>query len=243
MPNYRLTMSYDGTNRPGWQRLAPNDRSIQGRLEAALTELFGQPVEVNGSGRTDAGVHAAGQVASFTAPERDPEELLRRLRHLLPADIGALTLEQAPPRFHARLSAVGKTYVYRIWNSPVPDVFARRFRVCVPQRLDDEAMRRAAADLVGTHDFTSFCVRGKKSAVRTLTELSVRREGDALTLTFSADGFLHHMVRILTGTLLEVGLGKRPAGSMPALLAEKRRAAAGQTAPAAGLCLMEVRYP
>ena len=156
---------------------------------------------------------------------------------------GALTLEQAPPRFHARLSAVGKTYVYRIWNSPVPDVFARRFRVCVPQRLDEEAMRRAAADLVGTHDFTSFCVRGKKSAVRTLTELSVRREGDALTLTFSADGFLHHMVRILTGTLLEVGLGKRPAGSMPALLAEKRRAAAGQTAPAAGLCLMEVRYP
>ena len=237
MPNYRLTLSYDGTNRPGWQRLAPNDRSIQGRLEAALTELFGQPVEVNGSGRTDAGVHAAGQVASFTAPERDPEELLRHLRHLLPADIGALT------RFHARLSAVGKTYVYRIWNSPVPDVFARRFRVCVPQRLDDEAMRRAAADLVGTHDFTSFCVRGKKSAVRTLTELSVHREGDALTLTFSADGFLHHMVRILTGTLLEVGLGKRPAGSMPALLAEKRRAAAGQTAPAAGLCLMEVRYP
>ena len=151
MPNYRLTLSYDGTNRPGWQRLAPNDRSIQGRLEAALTELFGQPVEVNGSGRTD-------------------------------------------------------------------------------------------ADLGGTHDFTSFCVRGKKSAVRTLTELSVRREGDALTLTFSADGFLHHMVRILTGTLLEVGLGKRPAGSMPALLAEKRRAAAGQTAPAAGLCLMEVRY-
>ena len=177
------------------------------------------------------------------SPASNRVELLRRLRHLLPADIGALTLEQAPPRFHARLSAVGKTSVYRIWNSPVPDVFARRFRVCVPQRLDEDAMRRAAADLVGTHDFTSFCVRGKKSAVRTLTELSVRREGDALTLTFSADGFLHHMVRILTGTLLEVGLGKRPAESMPALLAEKRRAAAGQTAPAAGLCLMEVRYP
>ena len=243
MRNLRLDICYDGTRYRGWQRLPGRDDTIQGKLETVLSRILEEPIEVSGSGRTDAGVHAAGQVASFTAPERDPEELLRRLRHLLPADIGALTLEQAPPRFHARLSAVGKTYVYRIWNSPVPDVFARRFRVCVPQRLDEEAMRRAAADLIGTHDFTSFCVRGKKSAVRTLTELSVRREGDALTLTFSADGFLHHMVRILTGTLLEVGLGKRPAGSMPALLAEKRRAAAGQTAPAAGLCLMEVRYP
>ena len=243
MRNLRLDICYDGTRYRGWQRLTGVEGTIQGKLETVLSRILEEPIEVSGSGRTDAGVHAAGQVASFTAPERDPEELLRRLRHLLPADIGALTLEQAPPRFHARLSAVGKTYVYRIWNSPVPDVFARRFRVCVPQRLDDEAMRRAAADLVGTHDFTSFCVHSKKSAVRTLTELSVRREGDALTLTFSADGFLHHMVRILTGTLLEVGLGKRPAGSMPALLAEKRRAAAGQTAPAAGLCLMEVRYP
>lgn len=241
---YRLTLSYDGTRYRGWQRLGGTDKTVQGQVEAALTEIFGQPLEIDGSGRTDAGVHASGQVASFTAPERPLASILSQLRHRLPEDIGALSLEYAPPRFHARLSATEKTYVYRVWNSEMPDVFGRRFRVQLAQPLQTEAMRAAAAVLLGTHDFSTFCGNRhlKKSAVRTLYRLDIDRDGNELRFTLSADGFLQHMVRILVGTLLEVGMGKRAPDSMPALLATKERALAGETAPAKGLCLMEVRY-
>ncbi len=241
---YRLTLSYDGTRYRGWQRLPEAGKTVQGRVEAALTEIFGEPVEIHGSGRTDAGVHASGQVASFTAPERPLPVVLARLRHLLPEDIGALTLEYAPARFHARLSATEKTYVYRVWNSETPDVFGRRYRVWIPQALDLEAMRTAAGLLLGTHDFLSFCANRhfKKSPVRTLRRLEIVREGEELRFCLTADGFLHHMVRILVGTLLEIGMGRREAASVPALLAARERALAGETAPAKGLCLTEVRY-
>ena len=241
---YCLRLAYDGTRYCGWQRLPGTDKSIQGRIEAALTELFGQPVTVDGSGRTDAGVHASGQVASFRAPEKPCAAALKRLRQLLPQDIGALSLDYAPDRFHARLCAREKTYVYRIWNSEAPDVFARRWRVQLARALDLDAMRQAAAALCGTHDFSSFCAnpRVKKSTVRTLRQLEMIRDGEEVQLRFTADGFLYHMVRILVGTLLEFGEGKREAASMPELLAARTRALAGETAPAKGLCLTEVRY-
>ena len=242
MGNYRLTLAYDGTRYHGWQRLA-GARTVQSTVETALTQIFAQPVEISGSGRTDAGVHARGQVASFAAPERDCASVLRQLRALLPTDIGALSLSPASARFHARLSATRKTYHYRIWNSEVPDVFERRWRVAFPQRLDEEAMHRAAACLIGRHDFGAFSSAGrKKSTVRTLKELSIVRTGDEICFVLTADGFLYNMVRILVGTLLEVGTGERTAESVAALLDGAPRAQAGKTAPARGLCLMEVRY-
>lgn len=245
MPNFRMTLSYDGTRYNGWQRQGNTPDTIQGRLETVLSDLLAQPVEVAGSGRTDAGVHARMQTASFRAKTDLPaSELLHRLRARLPGDIGVLTLEETAPRFHARLSCRGKTYVYRIWNSETPNVFERRYVYALPQPLDTAAMQCAAALLCGTHDYTSFCAnrRMKKSAVRTVTAITVERLGDEVRLTFSGDGFLYHMVRILTGTLLEVGLGQRDAGTMPDILAARDRSAAGPTAPARGLILWETRY-
>ena len=245
MPNYRLTLCYDGTRYNGWQRQGNTPDTIQGKVEAALGAILGQEIEVAGSGRTDAGVHARAQVASFRAKtDLPPEELLRALREALPKDIGALSLTEAAPRFHARLNCRGKTYVYRIWNSEAPDVFERRWRVAVPQPLDLTAMQTAAAALCGTHDYTSFCSnrRMKKSAVRTVDSIDVQRDGDEVRLVFTGDGFLYHMVRILAGTLLEVGLGERGADTMAEILDAKNRDAAGKTAPAKGLILWETYY-
>ena len=241
---YRLTLAYDGTRYRGWQRLPGTELTIQGKVEAALTDVFGRPIEIDGSGRTDAGVHAAGQVASFRAPALPLSTLLGRLRHLLPEDIGVLAADYAPDRFHARLSAVEKTYVYRVWNSELPDVFGRRFRTPVPQCLDLAAMEAGAALLLGTPDFMAFCANKhmKKSSVRTLRRLELLQEGEELRFELTADGFLYHMVRIIVGTLLEIGLGKRSPDCIPALLEGRNRALAGETAPARGLCLMEVRY-
>ena len=243
LQNYRLTLCYDGTRYQGWQRLPRNGMSIQGRVEQALSELFGLPIEISGSGRTDAGVHAMAQVASFRAPAQAPERVLARLRTLLPEDIGALSLEYAAPRFHARLCAAEKTYRYRIWNSEAPDVFERRWRVRVAQPLELCAMREAAGLLIGTHDFAAFCSNPqmKKSTVRTLKRVELTQRGAELQIDMTADGFLYHMARILAGTLLEVGLGKREAQSDPGLFGGPR-AAAGETAPAKGLWLMEVKY-
>lgn len=241
---YRLTLCYDGTRYRGWQRLPDTGLTVQGRVEAALSELFGCPIEISGSGRTDAGVHARAQVASFHGPERPLTPLLRQLRRLLPPDIGAVSLEYAADRFHARLCATEKTYVYRVWNSDAPDVFERRWRVPLPEPLDFAAMERAASFLTGTHDFLAFCSNRhyKKSSVRNLKRLEICRDGSEVRFILTADGFLYNMARILVGTVLEVGLGKRDAETVPALLEEKNRALAGPTAPAGGLCLWEVRY-
>lgn len=245
MPNFRMTLCYDGSRYNGWQRQGNTHNTIQEKLETALGTILGQPVEVVGSGRTDAGVHARAQTASFRAKTDWPTEaLLKELRAKLPGDIGVLELTEAPPRFHARLSCVGKTYVYRVWNSETPNVFERKYVYALPQPLDLAAMRRAAEALCGTHDYTSFCAnrRMKKSAVRTIEHIDVARVGEEVRLTFSGDGFLYHMVRILTGTLLEVGRGERDAAEMADILAAKDRTAAGKTAPAQGLILWETRY-
>ena len=240
---YRLTVSYDGTRYRGWQRL-PKGMTVQGRIEEALSEIFDRPVEIDGSGRTDAGVHAAGQVASFRAPFMPTEKLLAQLRHKLPEDIGVRSVDFAPERFHARLSAVEKTYCYRIWNSGEPDVFGRLFRVQMPQKLDLHAMEQAMALCLGQKDFAAFCSnpKMKKSTVRCLKRFALERKGEELCFTLTADGFLYNMVRILVGTVLEVGLGSRSLESIPPLFAQGVRANAGETAPAKGLCLMEVRY-
>ena len=245
MPNFRLTLCYDGTRYNGWQRQGNTPNTIQGKVEAALSDLLEQTVEVAGSGRTDAGVHARQQTASFRAKTKlPPADILAGLRERLPADIGALSLEEAQPRFHARLNCKRKTYVYRIWNSAAPNVFERKYLLPVQPPLDTEAMARAAAQLCGEHDFTSFCAnrRMKKSAVRRIDSIDLRRDGAELQLVFTGNGFLYHMVRILTGTLLEVGLGTREADTMDAILAAKSRDAAGPAAPANGLILWEAYY-
>ncbi|MBR4309298.1 MAG: tRNA pseudouridine(38-40) synthase TruA [Oscillospiraceae bacterium] len=240
---YRLTLSYDGTRFRGWQRL-PGGNTIQGRVEDVLTEIFDQPIEIHGSGRTDAGVHALGQVASFRAPQYDCSKLLAKLRHKLPEDIGVLSVEYAHDRFHARLSAVEKTYCYRVWNSSEPDVFGRLYRTQFPHELDHEKMRRAMELCLGQHDFLAFCSNKhfKKSSVRTLTRFDLSIKGSELRFTLSADGFLYNMVRILVGTVLEVGQGLREPESIPLLFSRRIREEAGETAPARGLCLMEVCY-
>ena len=245
MTNYKLTLCYDGTGYNGWQRQGNTKNTLQETLETALAGILGAPAEAAASGRTDEGVHALGQVVSFRADTALPaDEILCQLRSRLPADMGALSLEIAPPRFHARLSCKGKIYVYRVWNSVAPCVFERRYVYQVPEPLDESAMRAAAAALCGTHDYRSFCAakKMKHSTVRTVESIDLTRRGHELRLTFTGDGFLYNMVRILTGTLLDVGLGRRSAAEMPAILAAGDRAAAGPTAPARGLFLESVRY-
>ena len=245
MYNYKLTIQSDGTRYRGWQVQGNTDLTIQGKLEGVLSRLTGQLVEVHGSGRTDAGVHALGQVANVKLPHPvEPSELLGELNRYLPADIGVIAAEPAPERFHARLNARSKTYRYRIWNSAIPNVLERSYLYVLPEPLDVAAMERAAADLVGTHDFRSFCglKRFKKSTVRTITDISITQDGAEVRLEFTGNGFLMRMVRILAGTLVEVGLGQREADSMPAVLAAQDRAAAGPALPAQGLALVRVEY-
>lgn len=245
MYNYKLTIQYDGTRYRGWQVQGNTDQTIQGKLEGVLSRLTGQPVEVHGSGRTDAGVHALGQVANVKLPRPvEPSELLGELNRYLPADIGVIAAEPAPERFHARLNARSKTYRYRIWNSAIPNVLERSYLYALPEPLDVAAMERAAADLVGPHDFRSFCglKRFKKSTVRTIADIAITQDGAEVRLEFTGNGFLMRMVRILAGTLVEVGLGQREADSMPAVLDAQDRAAAGPALPAQGLALVCVEY-
>lgn len=244
MPNFKLILSYDGTRYRGWQRQGNTPDTLQGKLEGCLSRLLGQPVEAAGSGRTDAGVHARRQTVSFRAETAlTPAELLSRLREVLPEDVGAESLEIAPPRFHARLSCKGKTYCYRVWNSAAPCVFVRRYVHRVPEKLDDEAMARAGALLEGAHDFSAFRTgKSKKSALRRLDAVRVRREEGELRFYFTGDGFLYNMARILAGTLLEVGAGRMTPEQAAEALASRDRAKAGPTAPARGLTLWETVY-
>lgn len=244
MRNLRLDLCYDGTRYRGWQRLPGREDTIQGKLEAALSRILEEPIEISGSGRTDAGVHARGQVASFHCESAMAcGEILEKLRRYLPEDIGIYSCKDVSPRFHARLNAREKTYCYRIWNSDSPCVFERRYVAVMPERLDVEAMERAAELLLGQHDFSAFCgnAKMKKSTVRYLRSITITRQGEELRLTFTGNGFLQSMVRILTGTLIEVGRGQREAESIPALFGGKR-ADTGFLAPAQGLCLEEVFY-
>ena len=244
MRNLRLDLCYDGTRYRGWQRLPGKDDTIQGKLETTLSRILGEPIEISGSGRTDAGVHARGQVANFHCESTMPAtEILENLRRYLPEDIGIYSCREVSARFHARLNAKEKTYCYRIWNSELPCVFERRFAAQMPEKLDLEAMERAAALLCGEHDFSAFCgnAKMKKSTVRYIRRIEFVRTGEELQIFFTGNGFLHNMVRILVGTLVEVGRGERSVDSIPGLFGGKR-AEAGFLAPPQGLCLMEVFY-
>jgi len=244
MQNFKLTLSYDGSRYKGWQKQGNTPDTIQARLEAVLSRLLSQEIEVHGSGRTDAGVHARGQVCSFKAEtDIDLYVMLTKLREFLPEDIGAVALEKADMRFHARLSCQEKSYVYRIWNSDSPNVFERRYMYRFPQKLDQAAMEKAAKLLLGEHDFTAFSShRGNKSPVRRLKDIKIESLGDELRLTFTGDGFLYNMVRILTGTLLDVGTHKLSSNDIPAIFDSHSRQNAGFTAPAQGLTLWDVKY-
>lgn len=245
MQNFRMTLSYDGTRYRGWQKQGNTPNTLQEKMEATLSRLLGQPVEVNGSGRTDAGVHARMQVCSFRADtEKSPEELRLSLNRCLPEDIGCTALEKADPRFHARLSCREKTYLYRIWRGTAPDVFEHRFRWAFPDKLDMRSMLRAAELMCGTHDLTAFTSarKMKKSAVRTVNRIRFEEEENELRIFFTGDGFLYNTVRIMTGTLLEAGTGKRDPESIPQVFASQDRQCAGFTAPPQGLILWEVRY-
>jgi tRNA pseudouridine38-40 synthase len=244
MRNIRLDICYDGTRYRGWQRLANTDQTIQGKLETALSRILGENIEISGSGRTDAGVHAKGQVANFHTQSNMPcPEMLAQLRKYLPEDIGILGVKDCSDRFHARLNAKEKTYCYRIWNSESPCVFDRRYVYQLPEKLDLEAMEKAADHLLGEHDFSAFCgnPKMKKSTVRFICSIELRRCGEELRIYYTGNGFLQNMVRILTGTLIEVGRGERSAESIPELFGLKR-SEAGFLAPAQGLCLEEVFY-
>ena len=243
MRNLRLDICYDGTRYRGWQRLPGVEGTIQGKLETALSRILQETVTLSGSGRTDAGVHAAHQIANFHCESPKPcEEILHELRRYLPEDIGIYSCQEASPRFHARLNATGKTYRYRIWNSEDPCVFERRYLWALPDRLDVEAMNRAAQCLVGTHDFSCFCGNSKmkKSTVRRIDCISLTRQGQELLIAVTGNGFLQNMVRILVGTLVEVGTGQR-GEKLDSLFGQKREKA-GFLAPPQGLCLMEVTY-
>lgn len=244
MRNIRLDLCYDGTRYRGWQRLAGREDTIQGKLETALSRILGEDIEISGSGRTDAGVHALGQVANFHCESMMPtEQILEQLRQYLPEDIGVYSCKECAPRFHARLNAKGKTYLYRIHNSAVPCVFERRYVTVLPEKLDLQAMEIAASHLCGEHDFSAFCgnPKFKKSTVRTVHAVKIRQKDHELHIQFTGDGFIHNQVRIMVGTLIEVGRGERSADSLPMLFGRKR-SEAGFLAPAQGLCLKEVVY-
>lgn len=243
--NFMITLAYDGSRYSGWQKQGNTTNTIQGKLEKVLSAMFGCPVEIHGSGRTDAGVHAMAQTANFKADTKAaPEEICRYLRSYLPQDIGVLSVEEVDGRFHARLSAKRKTYRYRVWNSEVPNVFERKQMYICTDALDFEAMQAAAVYFLGEHDFRAFCSNPdlKKSSVRTIYRMELEQIGHEIRLTVTGNGFLYNMVRLIMGTLLEVGRGKVRPEEVPDIIASGERWRAGPMAPACGLCMMEVIY-
>lgn len=244
MTTLRLTVEYDGTEFRGFQ-WQPEVRTIAGVLESALGRLFAEPVKVTGAGRTDRGVHATGQVVSMTAQRGFPlDRLLVALNANLPQDCAARAAAEVDAGFSARFAALERTYVYAILNHPARRPLLGRYAWHVARPLDLDAMRAAAAPLLGTHDFRSFAtLEPGQPSTRTVRRLEVERRGDLLRIEIAADGFLHHMVRTIVGTLAECGMGRRSPGEVPALLKACERAAAGSTAPAHGLYLAGVRYP
>lgn len=270
MQNYRMIVQYDGTRYNGWQKLGDTDNTIQFKLEAVLERLVGSHVEVHGAGRTDAGVHARGQSAQFRLTDdqqnrvlklldqgsdtdearagegpKEAEDLIKSyLNRYLPDDIGVLSVQKAAPRFHSRYNASSKHYRYRIGTNRAAHVFDRKYVYEYEGKLDVAAMKVATIKLRGEHDFSSFNgnSRMKKSRVKTIYNIRITETEDEIDLDFFGSGFLQYMVRILVGTLIEVGEGKRDPQSIDSLLEARDRRLAGPTAPACGLILEEVRY-
>ena len=248
MPRFRLTLAYEGTDYAGWQ-VQPGQKTVQGVLEEAIEKITHQRVRVLASGRTDAGVHAMGQVVGFFVDTRlTPNDLTRALNAELPADVAVLDTEEAPDGFHPIRDAIAKRYRYVIRDGPVREVFQRRYGWGVRVRLDADAMHRAARALLGTHDFSSFQTSGapRPSSIRSVYHLDVRRgegaEFDVITIEIEADGFLYNMARAIVGTLVEVGRGAKAERWVNEVLQTADRRQAGPTAPPQGLFLLYVKY-
>ena len=245
MRNFQMILQYEGTRYQGWQKQESTENTIQGKLEHRLSKMVNEEVAVEGSGRTDAGVHAMGQVANFHCNTKMSEkEIMEYINTYLPEDIAVIALSEVNERFHARLNAKGKIYRYRVLNSEIPHIFDRRYVYQTEAVLDMERMQKAAEYLCGTHDFKAFTSnkKGKKSTVRRIDEIKIEKAGDEIWFTFSGNGFLYHMVRILMGTLLEVGRGEKSPEMIPEILEGKNREAAGELVPAKGLTLLKVLY-
>lgn len=245
MKRYKCIVAYDGTRFAGYQ-VQPNKITVQSEIETALTKLHkGTSVKITASGRTDAGVHARGQVIHFDSPLQIPESKWEiALNSSLRNDIVVMSVEEAAESFHARFDAVGKEYRYFVHRSGKSDPFKRNYAYHYPYSLNMPNMKKAAANLVGTYDFTSFCSAKTDvdEKVREISEIELYEEGEQLIFRFVGNGFLYNMVRILVGTLLEVGSGAREPNSMLEIIAKKDRSAAGKTAPAHGLYLWQVFY-
>ncbi len=248
MGNIKLTIAYDGTNYHGFQeQCGTGFKTVQEVLENKLSRLAGRQVRITGAGRTDAGVHARGQVVNFdsgtwTIP---PQRVACALNGMLPDDIAALESAAVPGSFHARFSATAKLYRYTIYNGKMPVPFHRLYSYHIPRPLDVAVMRAAARHLVGKHDFKAFRALGTpvKTTVRTLFDAAVSQKDGMVFIDLRADGFLYHMARMIAGTLIRVGLGRLPAAGISEILAGSDRFRAGPTAPARGLCLEKVEYP
>lgn len=264
--NIKLILQYDGSRYGGWQKQGNNQNTIQGKLESILERMTGKPAAVQGSGRTDAGVHALGQTANvhldesclrdnknpeflkiserFHGPDKFPRAVMEYLNQYLPDDIAVIEAEEVPERFHSRLNAVSKTYLYRVDTAGKRNVFERKFAYGLGEALDIDAMRKMGTFLVGSHDFFGFSSlkKTKKSTVRTLQSIEIEEKGSIVEISFTGDGFLYNMVRILTGTLLEAGLHRRTPESAAEVFRSLDRQQAGFTAPAEGLFLKCVQY-
>ena len=245
MKNFCLTIQYDGSRYKGWAKQKNLENTIQGKLENIMSKLFNKNVEVLGSGRTDAGVHAKGQVCNFHVDsDLGAQEVMDYANTYLPEDIAVVDAKEASERFHARYNVGSKKYVYTIDNASKPNVFQRKYTWNIPGKLNLKAMRIAASNLVGTFDFTSFTdlTKTNKSTIKTIEKIEIEKKGDFIFISVKGDGFLYHMVRIIVGTLVEVGKGERTPESIIATLKEKSRREAGALAPAKGLCLEKVYY-
>ncbi|MBQ0001862.1 MAG: tRNA pseudouridine(38-40) synthase TruA [Clostridiales bacterium] len=243
--NFKFTIAYDGSRYYGWEHQPNIDLTIQGKMESVLSQMVGEEIEVIGCGRTDAGVHAKGMVcnAHFDT-DMDTDEIQTYMNRYLPDDICVREVRVASDRFHSRYNAVGKTYCYTCYVGDLKPIFNRKYVYPLDQIPDVAKMKKAAEYLTGEHDFASFCSnpKMKKSTVRIVDRIEIEQSGSYINLTFHGTGFLQHMVRILTGTLLEVGYGKRTPESIPDLIEARNRSLAGFTAPAKGLCMMKVDY-
>ena len=242
--NYKIILAYDGTRFCGWQRQNKNDNTVQTVAERAVSDVLGENIELVGSGRTDAGVHAEGQTANFKTEKRlDGGEFIRFVNAALPGTIAVKSIEIVDERFHSRLNAKAKTYEYTLWKAPYNDPFGRHYAFKC-EGVDAEKMRNGVNLFVGTHDFRAFCAnkRYKKSTVREIYSADIIEDNETVKISFTGSGFLYNMVRIMTGTLIEIGEGKRSTDTIEKAFLTLNREDAGFTAPPQGLCLKEVFY-
>jgi tRNA pseudouridine38-40 synthase len=245
MNNYKITLQYDGGRYKGWQRLGQGEATIQDKLEQVLTQLTGQPTEIIGCSRTDAGVHALAQVANFKADQLfTGKEVMNFMNRYLPQDIAVIRVDQVDEQFHARYLAKDKTYLYKIWNKEPSNPFMRKYSMHVKEPLDLKAMRLASSYMLGAHDFTAFsnAKSKKKSMIRTIYSIEIEEIDGFINIRIRGDGFLYNMVRWMVGTLIAVGIGTLKSAELPEIFEAKQRSRTGDLAEGTGLYLEKITY-